>query len=125
MGDSFVYAGLHMESEQAFQSIFWTLLLLMFLMRFWFAFRVWRAGERIRADRAARRREGIWAHLVAYVLFALLAALVVHLVFQGGSVRSFAFFAPPWLRWAGLALGITSVGLFAWTHEVLGRFWSP
>ena len=43
----------------------------------------------------------------------------------GGSLRTFAFAAPPWLRWGGVALGVASVGLFAWTHAVLGRFWSP
>ena len=45
--------------------------------------------------------------------------------FQVGSVRRFAFHAPAWARWAGAGLGITSMGLFAWTHVVLGRFWSP
>ena len=29
------------------------------------------------------------------------------------------------MRWAGAGLGAASVGLFAWTHAVLGRFWSP
>src|SRR3954470_21739681 len=110
MGDSFVYAGLHMETEQAFQSIFWTLLLLMLLMRSWFAFRVWRTGERIRADRAARQREGLWAHVVAYLALVLLAAVVLHLGFQGGGLPRFAFPAPGWSRWAGVGLGITSVG---------------
>jgi protein-S-isoprenylcysteine O-methyltransferase Ste14 len=50
----------------------------------------------------------------------------VHLLFRGGGgLRRFAFPAPPWLRWAGVGLGVASVGLFAWTHAVLGRFWSP
>src|SRR5687768_3787918 len=114
-----------MNTEETLSAIFWTLFVSMFLTRFWFGFRVWRTGERIRAERGALRREGLWAHVVEGLFLLLLAALVLHLCFQGGSLRGFAFPAPRWLRWAGFGLGITSVGLFAWTHVVLGRFWSP
>jgi protein-S-isoprenylcysteine O-methyltransferase Ste14 len=114
-----------MNTEDVFRAIFWTLLASMFLMRLWFGFRVWRTGERIRAQRGALEREGLWAHVVEYLFFLLLAALVPLLWFQGGSLENFAVPAPVWLRWAGLGLGMASVGLFAWTHTVLGRFWSP
>ena len=115
-----------MNTEEVFNAIFWTLLVLMLLMRFWFAFRVWRTGERLGADRAARQREGLWPLVIEGLFFLLLAALVLHVCFQGGSlVRRFAFPAPGWSRWTGVGLGITSVGLFAWTHVTLGRFWSP
>jgi protein-S-isoprenylcysteine O-methyltransferase Ste14 len=113
-----------MNTEEIFNAIFWTLFVLMFLMRFWFGFRVWRAGDRLSAERGANQREGLWARVFGYMFFLLLAAVVVHLWFLGGNLRRFAFPAPDWLRWAGFALGITSVGLFAWTHVVLGRFWS-
>ncbi|MCI0538492.1 MAG: isoprenylcysteine carboxylmethyltransferase family protein, partial [Verrucomicrobiales bacterium] len=76
------------------------------------------------AARGARQREGLWTHVVGYVFQLLLGALVLYLRFQGGSLRRFAFPAPDWLRWAGVGLGITSVGLFAWTHQALGRLWS-
>ena len=112
-----------MNTEKAFNAIFWTLLVLMFLMRFWFGFRVWRTGERLLPDRAALQREGFWT-VTLDRLFSLLLAVVVLLWFLGDSLRSLAFPAPDWLRWAGLGLGMTSVGLFAWTHAVLGRFWS-
>jgi protein-S-isoprenylcysteine O-methyltransferase Ste14 len=114
-----------MDAEKTFTAIFWTLLASMFLMRFWFAFRVWRTGERLRSDRTARQRMGFWASLTDWLFLLLLAAIVVHLWFRGGNLRRFAFPAPNWLRWAGCALGITSVGLFAWAHAILGRFWSP
>ena len=114
-----------MNTEETLGVIFWTLLVSMFLTRFWFGFRVWRTGERIRAERGALQREGLWAHVVEGVFFLLLAAVVVDLCFQGGNLQECAFPSPRWLRWAGFALGITSVGLFAWTHAVLGRFWSP
>jgi protein-S-isoprenylcysteine O-methyltransferase Ste14 len=114
-----------MNTEDVFLAVFWTLLVSMFLLRFWFAFRVWRTGERIRAQHDALKREGVWARVVEYVFLLLLAALAPLLWFQGGSLGNFAFPAPDWLRWAGCGLGIASVGLFAWTHTVLGRFWSP
>ena len=113
-----------MNTEEIFNAIFWTLFVLMFLMRFWFGFRVWRTGERLTAERGARQREGLWTHVVGYVFHLLLGALVLYLWLQGGSLRRFAFPAPDWLRWAGVGLGITSVGLFAWTHQTLGQLWS-
>jgi protein-S-isoprenylcysteine O-methyltransferase Ste14 len=114
-----------MNIEDVFRAVFWMLLVSMFLMRFWFGLGVWRTGERIRAERGALQREGLWALVVEYLFFLLLAALVPLLWFQGGTLRNFAFPAPDWLRWAGFGLGMASVGLFAWTHTVLGRFWSP
>jgi protein-S-isoprenylcysteine O-methyltransferase Ste14 len=113
-----------MNTEEIFNAIFWTLFALMFLMRFWFGFRVWRMGERLTAERGARQREGLWTNVVGYVFHLLLGALVLYLWLQGGSLRRFAFPAPDWLRWAGVGLGITSVGLFAWTHQTLGQLWS-
>ena len=113
-----------MNTDDTFNIIFWTLLAAMFLMRGWFSLRVWRTGERVLPDRAARRREGFWPQVVEGVFHLLLAALVVQLFFRGGSLRTFEFPAPPPLRWAGLALGLASVGLFAWTHAVLGPLWS-
>ena len=112
-----------MGTETPFTIVFWTLLAVMLSTRSWFAFRVWRTGERIGTDRAAREREGFWARTLDQ-LFMLLVAAVVLLWFQGNRLRSLAFPAPPWFRWAGVGLGITSVGLFAWTHAVLGRLWS-
>ena len=114
-----------MDSEKAFNAVFWTLLAVGLSMRSWFAFRVSRTGERIMPDRAARQREGFWPRAVEGLFELLLLALVLYVCFQGGGlVRKFAFPAPGWLRWTGVGLGITSVGLFAWTHVTLGRFWS-
>lgn len=114
-----------MNSEEVFNSVFWALLISMFLMRFWFGIRVWRTGERILAEPGAHQREGLWAHVVDYVFLLLLAAVVLDFAFRGGHLQRFTFPAPGWLRWAGVGLGIISVGLFAWIHTVLGRFWSP
>ena len=112
-----------MDSEKTFNVFFWVLIVLMFLIRFWFGWRVWRTGERLTAERGAHQREGLWTHVTGWA-FHLLVAAVVLLWFQGDSLRRFAFPARDWLRWAGFGLGIASLGLFAWTHAVLGRFWS-
>ena len=114
-----------MDTEKAFSAVFWTILVLGLSMRSWFAFRVSRTGEPILPDRAARQREGFWPRAIERLFELLLAALVLSVCFQGGRlVRQFAFPAPAWLRWAGVGFGIISLGLFAWTHVTLGRFWS-
>jgi protein-S-isoprenylcysteine O-methyltransferase Ste14 len=112
-----------MDTEKALSAVFWASFASMLLLRFWFGFRVWRAGEKLRADPAAHQREGRWTHVTGYVFWLLLAALVL-LWIQGDALRRFAFPAPDWLRWAGFGLGMASIGLFAWSHTVLGRFWS-
>ncbi len=114
-----------MDIEQPFSDVFWTLFGLMFLIRFWFALRVWRTGEPLGANRAGRRRMGFWASATDWLFLLLLAAVVIHVCYRGGTLRRLAFPAPDWLRWAGCALGVTSLGLFAWSHAILGRFWSP
>jgi len=65
-----------MDTGKAFNPIFWTLFASMFLVRFWFGFRVWRTGERLLPDRAALQREGFWTVAVDR-LFALLVAVVI------------------------------------------------
>ena len=113
-----------MNTEETFDILFWTLLASMLMTRGWFQFRVWRTGERVLPDRAAKDREGFWPRAVEGLFYLLLVALILDLCLRGGRLEAFAFPAPRWVRWAGLALGVTSVGLFAWTHAVLGRFWS-
>src|SRR5690348_5013837 len=113
-----------MNTEEIFDIILWTLLASGLTMRSGFAFRVWRTGERLLPDRAAKEREG-WPARSIEGLFTLLAvALIVNFCFPGDRLRALRFPAPPWLRWTGLALGVASMGLFGWTHVALGKFWS-
>ncbi len=114
-----------MDAEKAFKAVFWALLVSMCLVRVWFVFRVWQMGERLRGDRAARQRDGWLSKAIAWLFYLLLALVVLKLCLPGGNIRRFAFPAPDWLRWAGFGLGLMSVGLFAWAHTILGRFWSP
>jgi protein-S-isoprenylcysteine O-methyltransferase Ste14 len=113
-----------MNTQGMFDILFWTLLASMLLTRGCFAFRVWRTGERLLPDRAAKEREGFWARAVEGLFSLLLVALILLFCFRRSGLRVFEFPAPPWLRLAGLALGVASVGLFAWTHATLGRLWS-
>jgi protein-S-isoprenylcysteine O-methyltransferase Ste14 len=113
-----------MNTKAEFQAAFWALIGLMVLMRVWFDFRVWQAGERLMPDRAAIRREGWRVLAVRCLLALLLIALVLSLCFHRANLRQFGLSLPDWLRWAGFALGLASLGLWTWTHVALGRFWS-
>ena len=112
-----------MNTENTFNATFWALFVLMFSVRFWFAFRVWRMGERLRADRVAHQREGLWTHVSGYVFWLLLAAVAL-LWFQGNTLRRLAFPAPDWLRWAGFALGWRAWDFLRGPMQPWGRFWS-
>ena len=90
------------------------------MMRLWFTIRVRRAGERLMPDMAAIRREG-WR---IYVIFLLFLALIVLLARNPNWNTKVSFPLPFWLRWAGVALGLASLGLWTWTHVALGTLWS-
>jgi protein-S-isoprenylcysteine O-methyltransferase Ste14 len=55
------------------------------------------------------------------VLVAFIVLLSLHRI----SLQRLVLPLPPWLRWAGFALGLASLGLWYWMHLALGRFWSP
>jgi protein-S-isoprenylcysteine O-methyltransferase Ste14 len=112
-----------LNNEGTFRIAFWGLFGAMVLMRCTFAFRVRRAGERLLPDRAAIRREG-WV-LFAMQLLALLffISLVVY-AFSPLRLRALALPLPGWLRWAGVVLGLASLGFWTWTHVALGPLWS-
>jgi protein-S-isoprenylcysteine O-methyltransferase Ste14 len=112
-----------MNTEHTFRAAFWTLVILVIVMRLWFAFRVSQAGERLLPDRAAIQREG-WGFVMRCVLSIFLVALVSLLCLHRVSLRGFGLALPDWLRWAGFALGLASLGLWTWTHVALGQLWS-
>jgi protein-S-isoprenylcysteine O-methyltransferase Ste14 len=113
-----------MNSETTFRLAFWLLLGLTFLMRIWFVIRVRRAGERLLPDMAAIRREGWRIYDIRLFVFLLLIALIVLLVRNPSWGPKLRFPLPFWLRWAGIALGLASLGLWTWTHVALGTLWS-
>ena len=114
-----------MNTEGIFRLEFWVLIGLMILMRTWFAIRVGRAGERLMADRAAIRREGWGIFALRLVVFLLLLASIVLLVRNPTWWPKLDLPLPFWVRWAAFACGLAGLGLWTWTHVVLGRwFWS-
>ena len=114
-----------MTSESAYHIAFWVLFGGVFVMRMSFALRVRRAGERVMPDREAVAREGRGMFAVRVVMFFLLlgwlALYAVNPTWLG--VLSVPF--PDWLRWAGFALGLASLGFWSWTQVALGKEWSP
>lgn len=112
-----------MNSEGTFRLAFWLLLGLTMLMRIWFAIRVRRAGGRLLPDRAAIRREG-WIYAIRLFVVLLLIALIVLLALNPLWRPKLDFPLPFRLRWAGVALGLASLGLWTWTHIALGTLWS-
>jgi protein-S-isoprenylcysteine O-methyltransferase Ste14 len=113
-----------MDSEGTFRLAFWVLIGLMMLMRIWFAIRVHRAGERLMPDRVAIRREGWRICAIRFFVFLLLVALIVLFVLNPPWRPKLDFPLPFWLRWAGFAFGLASLGLWTWTHVALGTLWS-
>lgn len=113
-----------MNNQDMFDILFWTLFASMLMTRGWFQFRVWRTGERVLPDQAAKQREGRGARAVEGLFSFLLVALIFYYCFSSDNLQAFKFSAPLWVRWIGISLGITSVRLFAWSHATLGRYWS-
>lgn len=114
-----------MTTESTFRIAFWVLFAGVFIMRVYFALRVRQAGERVMPDREAVKREGWGMFAVRVVMFFLLlgwlALYAIHPTWLG--VLSVPF--PDWLRWAGFALGLASLGFWSWTQVALGKEWSP
>ena len=114
-----------MNTEGYFQIAFWALMGLMILMRVWFVSRLRPAGERLLPDRTALQREGWRIVAIRGVGYLLFAVFIVLLSLHPISLQRLVDPLPPWLRWAGFAMGLASPGLWHWTHLALGRFWSP
>jgi protein-S-isoprenylcysteine O-methyltransferase Ste14 len=113
-----------MNTEGTFRLAFLVLLGLTVSMRIWFAIRVVWAGERLLPDRASIRREGWKIFAIRIFVLLLLVALIVLLDRNPALWTKLELRLPFWLRWAGFALGLASLGMWIWTHVVLGTLWS-
>jgi protein-S-isoprenylcysteine O-methyltransferase Ste14 len=114
-----------MVEEAILGVAFWILLGGVLVMRSYFAIRVRRAGERVTPDREAIEREGRVLFAVRVLLFFLLIAWLAAYAISPSWMGLFSIPFPEWLRWAGFALGIASLGLWSWTQVALGKEWSP
>ena len=114
-----------MTTESIFRVAFWVLFAGVLVMRIAFAIRVRRAGERVMPDQEAVEREGRVMFAFRVVLFfALIAWLVLYTV-NPPWMAALSIPLPDWLRWAGFALGLLSLGFWIWAQAVLGKEWSP
>jgi protein-S-isoprenylcysteine O-methyltransferase Ste14 len=114
-----------MNTDSIFRIAFWVLFGGMMVMQVYFASRVHQAGERVRADREAIEREGWWYAVVRAIgSLALIGFLVLYAI-NPPWLEVLLVPIPDWLRWVGVALGLASFGLYAWSQATLGKAWSP
>ncbi len=114
-----------MTAETTFRWAFVILLVALLAMRFYFMFKVRRAGGRLTPDKQAVVREGGRSVLIVRVIgfFALMAFLVMYIL-GAKWIDAFLFTLPAWLRWTGFAIGILSVIFWTWTQITLDTQWS-
>jgi protein-S-isoprenylcysteine O-methyltransferase Ste14 len=113
-----------MSMESIFRIAFWFIFGGMIVMQVYFATRTRLAGGRMAADRIAIKREG-WGHVVVRTIrsLSLVAFLVLYAINPPWLVVLSVPF-PDWLRWMGVALGIASFAIYAWSRATLGKEWS-
>jgi protein-S-isoprenylcysteine O-methyltransferase Ste14 len=114
-----------MTTETTFRWAFLVLLAALLVMRFYFMFKVRRAGERLMPDDQAVAREGGRGVFVVRVIafFALIAFLVMYLI-GAKWIDAFLFPLPGWLRWVGFAIGLVTVAFWTWVQVTLDTQWS-
>jgi protein-S-isoprenylcysteine O-methyltransferase Ste14 len=114
-----------MDTETLFRILFWILLGGVLVMRVYFSMLVRRSGERLLPDQEAVEREGRGAFAFRVVGFLFILAWLVLYALNPSWMQALAIPLPDWLRWAGFALGLASLGLWTWTQVLLGKEWSP
>jgi protein-S-isoprenylcysteine O-methyltransferase Ste14 len=114
-----------MTPESTFRIAFWILLVGVIVMRIYFALQVRRAGERVMPDSKAIEREGLGMFAVRAALFFLLLGWLILYGINPPWMKVLLAPFPGWLRWAGFALGLASLGFWTWTQVMLGKEWSP
>jgi protein-S-isoprenylcysteine O-methyltransferase Ste14 len=110
--------------ETIFRITFWIIFGGMIVIQTYFATQVRLTGEQKAADRKAIEREG-WRCSVVRAIRSL--SLIVFLVLYAINppwlgVLSAPF--PDWIRWMGVALGVLSLVVYAWSRITLGKEWS-
>ena len=114
-----------MSAESVFHVAFWILFAGVLAMRGYFSVQVRRAGERVMPNGEAITREGRGLFAVRVLMFFILLAWLVLYAVNPGWMELLSIPFPGWLRWVGFALGLVSLGFWAWTQRALGKEWSP
>jgi protein-S-isoprenylcysteine O-methyltransferase Ste14 len=114
-----------MTAETVFRIAFLILLVMLFIMRFYFMFKVRRSGGRLTPDKQAVAREGGRGVLIVRMIafFALMAFLVMYLI-GAKWIDAFLFPLPFWLRWVGFVFGLVTVAFWTWVQVTLDTQWS-
>jgi protein-S-isoprenylcysteine O-methyltransferase Ste14 len=113
-----------MSMESLLRIAFWLVFGGMIVMQAYFACRARLAGQHVPADGEAIEREGL-GYAVARAIRSL--GLVVSLVLYAVNpswLRVLSVPFPDWMRWAGVALGVVSLAVHAWSRATLGKEWS-
>jgi protein-S-isoprenylcysteine O-methyltransferase Ste14 len=114
-----------MNTELIFRIAFWILFGGLMVMQVYFASRVHRAGERVKADHDAIEREGWWYAVVRAIGSLSLIAFLVLYAINPTWLEALLVPFPDWLRWTGVAFGVISFALYTWSQGMLGKAWSP
>jgi protein-S-isoprenylcysteine O-methyltransferase Ste14 len=116
---------LAVNTDVIFRIAFWVLFGGLIVMQVYFATRVQQAGERVKADREAIEREGWWYAVVRGIGSLALIGFLVLFAINPPWLDVLSVRLSDWLRWLGIALGVVSFGLYAWSQGTLGKAWSP
>ncbi len=114
-----------MNSEFIFRVIFFTMFVLLLVVRVYYGLKARRTGKGGWAVKAeAIEREG-WGIMLLRLtaLPCVLAAIVLYAV-NPPWLSAFAIPFPAWARWIGVGLAVLSIPLLAWVHHTLGEHWS-
>ncbi len=114
-----------MTPESTFHILFWVLFGGVLLMRLFYIVRVRQAGERVLPDQRAIEREGAALFTFRLVSWLLMIGILASYALNLSWLDAFHIVLPDWLRWAGFALGLTSILFWTWTQMALGNEWSP
>jgi protein-S-isoprenylcysteine O-methyltransferase Ste14 len=102
-------------SETIFRIVFGALWVFNFGLRLYFQRKVKGAGRYVVTN---EKREKFFFLLFALAYILLPLYFITHWI-------DFAHVAMPiWLRWTGVAATCVGIGLFGWTHQVLGKNWT-
>lgn len=113
-----------MFQESFFRIAFWLIFGVMIIIQVCFFLSSRRAQNRSTADRRFIEREGGRQVLVrtirsiVLVIFLLLSAIDAPWL----GLLSVPF--PAWLRWLGIALGLSSLVIYVWSRLAIGKEWS-
>lgn len=114
-----------MTPESTFHTLFWILFGAVLLMRFYYIFRLRRAGQRVLPDQQAITHEGKGLFAFRLASWFLMIGILLSYALNLAWMESFTIAFPDWLRWVGFVFGLVSILFWTWTQVILGSEWSP